>query len=187
MREPNNDKFADANWGYDDEELDAFENMTMKNGDDEAIRRICELGRQASDANAYVELKTLLAIDEFISIRQAHRLFSFRESDGLFQRVVAVVEIVQRLGELRGGFCLAARFERVADIVELIGVMAVVVEHIAEQGEGLFAAHRGSLTVGVCVRVRMAVAVPVGVLVDVVVFMFVHGITPFGTRNIYMD
>ena len=65
LREPNNDKFADANWGYDDEELDAFENMTMKNGDDEAIRRICELGRQASDANAYEELKTLLDIDEF--------------------------------------------------------------------------------------------------------------------------
>ena len=65
MREPNNDKFADANWGYDDEELDAFENLVMKNGDDEAIKRIFELGKNASDAAAYKELKTLLDIDEF--------------------------------------------------------------------------------------------------------------------------
>ncbi len=65
LREPNNDKFADANWGYDDEELDAFENLVMKNGDDEAINRIFELGRQATDSAAYAELKTLLDIDEF--------------------------------------------------------------------------------------------------------------------------
>jgi len=65
MREPNNDKYADANWGYDDEELDAFENLEMKNGDDVAIKRIIELGKQATDATAYKELKTLLDIDEF--------------------------------------------------------------------------------------------------------------------------
>lgn len=65
LREPNNDDFAYANWGYDDEELDAFENMTMKNGDDVVIKRICELGKNATDAVAYEELKTLLDIDEF--------------------------------------------------------------------------------------------------------------------------
>lgn len=65
MREPNNDKFADANWGYDDEELDAFENMKMKNGNNQAIERIFELGRNATDDSAYEELKTLLDIDEF--------------------------------------------------------------------------------------------------------------------------
>lgn len=65
MREPNNDKFAYANWGYDDEELDALENMTMKNGDDIVIKRIFELGQQATDASSYEELKTLLDIDEF--------------------------------------------------------------------------------------------------------------------------
>ena len=65
LREPNNDDFAYANWGYDDEELDAFENMTMKDGDDVAIKRICELGKNATDAAAYEELKTLLDIDEF--------------------------------------------------------------------------------------------------------------------------
>ena len=65
MREVNNDKFAYANWGYDDEELDAFENMKMKNGDDEVINRIFELGRNATNESAYEELKTLLDIDEF--------------------------------------------------------------------------------------------------------------------------
>ena len=65
LREPNNDKFAYANWGYDDEELDAFENMVIKNGDDEAINRIFELGRNATDDAAYEELKSLLDIDEF--------------------------------------------------------------------------------------------------------------------------
>lgn len=65
LREANNDDFAYANFGYDDEELDAFENMTMKNGDDVAINRIFELGAQATDDVAYTELKTLLDIDEF--------------------------------------------------------------------------------------------------------------------------
>ena len=42
MREPNNDKYAYANFGYDDEELDAFENKTFKNGNDEAYKRLCQ-------------------------------------------------------------------------------------------------------------------------------------------------
>jgi len=65
LREPNNDDFAYANFGYDDEELDAFENMTMKNGTDEVLNRIFELGRHINDAGAYDELRTLLDIDEF--------------------------------------------------------------------------------------------------------------------------
>ena len=65
LREPNNDKFAYANWGYDDEELDAFENFEMKNGDSQVIDRIFELGKHINDAGAYDELKTLLDIDEF--------------------------------------------------------------------------------------------------------------------------
>ena len=71
MREPNNDKFAYANFGYDDEELDAFENLTMKNGDDVVIKRIFELGKQASDNSAYEELQTLLDIDEFTNYMAA--------------------------------------------------------------------------------------------------------------------
>ena len=65
MREPNNDDFAYANWGYDDEEIDAFENLTIKNGDDVAIKRIFELGKKINDEGAYEELQTLLDIDEF--------------------------------------------------------------------------------------------------------------------------
>ena len=65
LREPNNDKFAYANWGYDDEELDAFENMIMKNGDDIVLNRIFELGSNINAEGAYDELKTLLDIDEF--------------------------------------------------------------------------------------------------------------------------
>lgn len=65
LREPNNDKYAYANWGYDDEELDDFENLKMKNGDEEALERIFELGKHINDAGAYDELKTLLDIDEF--------------------------------------------------------------------------------------------------------------------------
>ena len=65
LREPNNDKFAYANFGYDDEELDAFENLIFKNGDDKVIKRIFELGSHINDTGAYDELKTLLDIDEF--------------------------------------------------------------------------------------------------------------------------
>ena len=65
LREPNNDDFAYANWGYDDEELDAFENMQMKNGTDSVLNRIFELAENATDDAAYNELKTLLDIDEF--------------------------------------------------------------------------------------------------------------------------
>jgi uncharacterized repeat protein (TIGR02543 family) len=67
LREPNNDKYAYANFGYDDEELDAFENLEMKNGDDVALKRIFELSKDINADGAYEELKTLLDIDEFIN------------------------------------------------------------------------------------------------------------------------
>ena len=67
LREPNNDDFAYANWGYDDEELDAFENLEIKNGDNVALNRIFELGRQINAEGAYEELQTLLDVDEFIN------------------------------------------------------------------------------------------------------------------------
>lgn len=65
LREPNNDDFAYANWGYDDEELDAFENLEIKNGDDVALKRIFELGKNINESGAYEELRTLLDVDEF--------------------------------------------------------------------------------------------------------------------------
>ena len=65
LRETNNDKFAYANFGYDDEELDMFENFQFKLGTPDALNRIYELGRHINDAGAYDELLTLLDIDEF--------------------------------------------------------------------------------------------------------------------------
>ena len=67
LREPNNDKFAYANWGYDDEEVDAFENKTFKNGDDEAYHHLCDISKNINNAGVYDEVKTLLDIDEFIN------------------------------------------------------------------------------------------------------------------------
>ena len=67
MREPNNDKYAYANYGYDDEELDAFENKEFKNGNDEAYKRLVSLSENVNDAGVYDEIRTLLDIDEFIN------------------------------------------------------------------------------------------------------------------------
>ena len=67
MREPNNDKFAYANFGYDDEELDAFENKEFKNGDDEAYKRLCRLSVDVNGPGVYDEIRNLLDVDEFIN------------------------------------------------------------------------------------------------------------------------
>ena len=74
LRETNNDKYVYANWGYDDEEIDMFENFVMKNGTDEVIKHIFELGKNINAAGAYDELKTLLDIDEFTNV-MASELF----------------------------------------------------------------------------------------------------------------
>lgn len=70
MREPNNKKFAESNFGYDDEKIDMFEmsadsNLVFMVGTKDVLERIYELGANASDADAYQELKQLLDIDEF--------------------------------------------------------------------------------------------------------------------------
>ena len=65
LREPNNDKFAYANFGYDDEEIDMFENSEFKLGDNGVFNRIIELGNHINNVGAYDELKLLLDIDEF--------------------------------------------------------------------------------------------------------------------------
>jgi len=65
LREPSNDKFVYANYGYDDEEIDMFENGTFNNGTKDAYERLCELGEHINDAGVYEEVKQLLDIDEF--------------------------------------------------------------------------------------------------------------------------
>ena len=71
LREPNNDKFVYANFGYDDEEIDMFENGTFKNGTKEAYQRLLELSEHITDAGAYDEVKMLLDIDEFTNYMAA--------------------------------------------------------------------------------------------------------------------
>ena len=71
LREPNNDKYAYANFGYDDEELDAFENKEFKNGDDEAYKRLVSLSANVNDAGVYDEIRTLLDVDEFANYMAA--------------------------------------------------------------------------------------------------------------------
>ena len=71
MREPNNKKFVESNWGYDDEFIDMFEmsadsNVVFMVGTAEVLNRIYELGAAAPDPAAYEELKQILDIDEFL-------------------------------------------------------------------------------------------------------------------------
>ena len=65
LREPTNDKYVYANFGYDDEEIDMFENGTFKNGTNEAYKYLCQLAENSNDTETYEEIKGLLDIDEF--------------------------------------------------------------------------------------------------------------------------
>ena len=72
MREPNNKKFVESNWGYDDKFIDMFEmsadsNVVFMVGTPEVLDRIYELGAAAPDPAAYEELKQILDIDEFLN------------------------------------------------------------------------------------------------------------------------
>ncbi|MBO7140604.1 MAG: CotH kinase family protein [Prevotella sp.] len=71
LREPNNDKFVYANWGYDDEEIDAFENDEFKNGTAEAYYYLIRRSSHINDEGIYDEVKTLLDIDEFTNYMAA--------------------------------------------------------------------------------------------------------------------
>lgn len=72
LREPNNRKFVEANYGYDDDEIDMFEmsadsNVYMMCGSAATLERIYELGQQAGGTTTYEEIKQLLDIDEYIN------------------------------------------------------------------------------------------------------------------------
>ena len=72
MREPNNKKFVESNFGYDDEKIDMFEmsadsNLVFMVGTKDVLERIYELGEHANDVDAYEEIKQLLDIDEYIN------------------------------------------------------------------------------------------------------------------------
>ena len=65
LRETNNDKFVYANFGYDDEEIDMFENYSFGNGTDEVYLYLCQLSENINDEGVYDEVKSMLDIDEF--------------------------------------------------------------------------------------------------------------------------
>lgn len=71
LREPNNDKFVYANFGYDDEEIDMFENSTFTNGNNQAYLRLCNLSANINNSGVYDEVKKLLDIDEFTNYMAA--------------------------------------------------------------------------------------------------------------------
>ena len=71
LRETTNDKFVYANYGYDDEEIDMFENQTFNNGDNVAFKRLCELAKNINNNGVYDEVKQLLDVDEFANYMAA--------------------------------------------------------------------------------------------------------------------
>ncbi len=79
MRETSNKQYAYANYGYDTDEVDAFEicvdsGYVQKAGDREAFERWYALSSNASDASTYEEIRNLVDIDDFINY-MAFKLF----------------------------------------------------------------------------------------------------------------
>ena len=72
MREPNNKHFAYANWGIDTDEMDQFEmspdsGYVQMEGDREAFLEWYALSANASDKDAYEQIRNLVDIDEYIN------------------------------------------------------------------------------------------------------------------------
>ena len=65
LREPNNDKFVYANYGYDDDEIDMFENDIVKNGTYNSFKQLCQLSGGINYPGIYDAIKKQLDIDEF--------------------------------------------------------------------------------------------------------------------------
>jgi len=72
IREPNNKKFVEANYGYDSDEIDMFEMsadsaFTIMCGDDVAYKKLYSLSKQAKVDSVYQQIKQLLDIEEYIN------------------------------------------------------------------------------------------------------------------------
>ncbi len=70
LREPNNRYNGTANYGYDDDEMDAFEYSNgyfQKAGTKDAFNEWLNLSRNAADDNTYNELRQLVDMDEVIN------------------------------------------------------------------------------------------------------------------------
>ena len=168
--------FASA--GFDEDDVAHQVHFLEFAGDDLADphqvgqRDVLAVGGHVTHARAD---KVLFAVLDLICIRKTHGrsllfypLCLFGKLEGFFELVVAVVKCMQCLSQRRGRFGLALILQRVADVVQLVSVMAVVVEHIVQQRQHFLGAHR--FVAGVLVAVRVAVMCMI-----VIVFMFVHG------------
>ncbi len=70
LREPNNRYNGTANYGYDDDEMDAFEYSNgyfQKAGTKDAFNEWLNLSRRATDDDAYEQLRQLVDMDEVIN------------------------------------------------------------------------------------------------------------------------
>lgn len=79
MRETSNKQYAYANYGYDTDEIDAFEicvdsGYVQKEGTREAFEHWYELSSNAADESTYDEIRQLVDIDDFINY-MAFKLF----------------------------------------------------------------------------------------------------------------
>lgn len=77
VREPNNKHFVDANYGWDDDEIDQFEmspdsGYIQKCGTPDAFNYLVDdLSPNAADATTYAEIEKLLDIDEYVNYMAA--------------------------------------------------------------------------------------------------------------------
>lgn len=74
LRDPANKFYATANYGYDKDNLDAFEYANgyfQKAGDQQSFRQWVDLAAQAEDPAIYAQLRDLVDIDEFANYMAA--------------------------------------------------------------------------------------------------------------------
>lgn len=116
LREPNNKKYAAANYGYDDENIDFIEeniyhNLMITEGSGETLERIFELAKDARYTASYKEIKTLLDIDEYINYMAAqlylcskdwphNNMKAFRSKDnGRFRFIIFDLDLILRVND----------------------------------------------------------------------------------------
>ena len=90
-----------------------------------------------ADAGDVAHEGAAFAVHQLKGVGKAHDSFPLYQPEGLLQPVVAVAEVVDRLGDELRCLWLALVLQRVGDAVELLGVAAVVVEHIAHERESV--------------------------------------------------
>lgn len=76
VREPNNKHYVDANYGWDDDEIDQFEISpdsfyVQRCGTSQAYDRLVELSAYAADPSVYAQIRKMLDIDEYINYMAA--------------------------------------------------------------------------------------------------------------------